>query len=402
MEGAPEIVLSAANLIRNFRLLHRLSGGKEVFPVVKADAYGHGAVPVVRILEKAFSKKLLPLFCVARVTEAQEIRRAGTQRRILVLSHFTSDDIEKAKYPFELAVHSTADLKVLAALTPRMRKKITALHLNLNTGMNRLGFRAHDLGADFAKIEEAVKQISKLKLPCRGIMSHFACSEQENSFNDQQEERFTAAVEALRSMWAVLAPGMPFPQDIHMANSAAGARGLATGRIFTAFRPGIYLWGARHGSDPTVELPALRPVMRVRAPLRQIFKVAAGESVGYGQRFRASRETWVGTVAFGYADGLRRSLSRAAQDADEISFFLNGVRAPIIGTVSMDMTMVDLTDHPQREILLRKQERAELPWVYWISKEQTVETIAARLGTIPYEIFCSIAHRVNRVAEDKN
>lgn len=402
MEGAPEIVLSAANLIHNFRLLHKLSGGKEVFPVVKADAYGHGAIPVARILEKSLSAKLLPLFCVARVAEALELRRAGVKRRILVLSHFTREDVEAAKAPFELAVHSMADLKTLAALGPRNRKKISALHLNLNTGMNRLGFRAFDLREDIGLLLQALKMISRLGIPWRGIMSHFACSEQEVSLNQEQEHRFILFSEALRAGWAKLAPRRPFPKDIHMANSAAATRGLATSEAFTAFRPGIYLWGARHGSDPTREVPGLRPVMRVRAPLRQVFRVPAGETLGYGQRYRCARETWVGTVAFGYADGLRRSLSRTLRDADEISFYVEGVRAPILGTVSMDMTMIDLTDHPRREALVRKQERGTLPWAYWISEQQPAETIAAHLGTIPYEVFCSIAHRVNRVGEDKN
>lgn len=392
MEGAPELLISAEALLHNFRFLREISGKKAVFPVIKADAYGHGAVLTSRILEAATTPEELPLFCVARWSEARELRDAGVGRGLLLLSQFTGSEIEASPVSdLHLALHSSADVQKVLGLSESARRQIVGLHLNLNTGMNRLGWRAVDVNADGQSILEAVHQLVAAGLPVVGIMSHLACSEEATPLNAEQEKRFESFVTYLRAHWPV---AQPFPRWIHLANSAATTRGLGR-HSCNAVRPGLYLWGAQHDGAAASLVPLdLQPVLRLHAPIRQIFWLAPGEALGYGHRFVCQRPTLVGTVAFGYADGLRRSLSRSSTSPAALAFWVEGERAPILGTVSMDLTMIDLTDHSRATRFT--QASGNLPWAEWIGPEQSADAIARACDTIPYEIFCAIAHRVKR------
>jgi alanine racemase len=394
---SPEVLISASALRENFALLRAHSGNQALFPVIKANSYGHGAVPVARILEAAYGPVELPLFCVARWAEMEELRGAGITRGILVLSHVGAEEVERASVgsrtgEVHLCVNGMDDVERLLALSARGRRSLAGLHLNLNTGMNRLGFRVQETPRS-PELAAAVPRLLEAGFSIRGIMSHLARSEEEPpAYTQQQHALFLAAIEALRREW----PGKAFPEWIHLSNSSSIGRALPG---TNACRPGILLWGAYQ--DPAHRQQAakleLRPVLEARAPLRQVIRVRAGEGVGYGHRFKAPRDSLIGTVCLGYADGLPRTLSRRADQDWKAGFVLRGQRVPLAGTVSMDMAMVDLTEHPEGpaiEAALAKPGHTE--WAWWIGQGQTAEDVAEAAGTISYEIFCRLALRLRR------
>jgi len=294
-------------------------------------------------------------------------------------------------------VHSAADVRMLSESS----HKPAGAHLNLNTGMNRLGFRALD-----EKPEALFALASRLMaagIPVTGVMSHLARAEEApEKASSAQQKLFIEKIEALRRLWTG-----SFPRWIHLSNSPGLVAGIGSGAPFTAARPGIHLWGlfgtSTERRQASEELRSgLRPVARVRAPVRQIFWIEAGEGAGYGHRFIATRRTLVGTVALGYADGVPRSLSRKADETWTAGFEIEGALVPIVGTVSMDTTMVDLTDHPLRakwESEVRAERRVDA-WAYWINAGQTAEALAEATQTISYELMCRLGTRLARRFEE--
>ncbi len=394
---SPEVLISALALRENFAHLRKLAHDRALMPVIKANSYGHGAVPVARVLESAYGADVLPFFCVARWSEFEELRGARIKRPILVLSHVSAEDLERAAFvegsgQALLCVNSLEDVESLEALSPSARKSVMGLHLNLNTGMNRLGFRVQESPRS-PELEQAIERLFAAGYRISGIMSHLARSEEEPPlFTQQQHALFLASVEALRAQW----PQPVFPEWIHLSNSASLGRELVG---TNGCRPGIMLWGAYQDSAHRRGAVALglKPVLQVRAPLRQVTKVRPGEGVGYGHRYHASGEAWIGTICLGYADGVPRALSRKADAPWTTGFVLRGHRVPIAGTVSMDMTMVDLTAHPEREALAASlAQPGHTEWAYWIGEGQSAEEVADAANTISYEIFCGLARRLPR------
>ncbi len=382
--GAPEISIDESALLHNFRLLKRAQNGLPLAPVIKANAYGHGAKLIADSLEKHFSENDLPYFCVARLAEALELRSAFLSRKILVLSQFSEEDLGDFPENTEITLHSDNDVELLCALSEKQRQKILGLHLNINSGMNRLGWS----GADLPKqILEAAKKLSAKGFKINGLMSHFACSEESSKLNsERQVEKFLGFFSELKKTWSG-----DFPKWIHIANSAAILNQLGTHAPFNMSRPGIHLWGVRHNSAQKINVE-LKPVLSVRAPIRQIFWVPKGEGIGYGHRFVAKERTLVGTICLGYADGVNRKLSRSADQESRLGFVVQGERMPIIGSVSMDLTMLDLTRHSKASELSTKTPH----WAEWIGPHQGAEEIADALGTISYEVLCALPHRLAR------
>lgn len=388
----PEILIHEDAFVHNFRTLRELSGGRALMPVIKADAYGHSAELIAKICESRFPESEAPCFVVARASEARDLRARGVRRRLLVLSEFSEEDF-LAGWPrdTELVLNEPADL---ARLEAWQAKGLKGVQLNVDTGMNRLGFRP---GPDCVpQLLAAAAQARRLGLTVTGLMSHLACGEEAPGRASAAQERdFAHIVTELRAAWRPETHGS-FPAWIHLANSPGAALGVGQGGC-NAVRPGILLWGASPGGD-WAHGKRFRPVAEVRAPIRQLFWVEAEQGLGYGHRFRTVRRSLIGTVALGYADGVRRSLSRAQGESSKLGFMVEDARVPVAGTVSMDLTMVDLTDHPRAAEWGARVSRGEAPelWAAWIHPRQTADEIAAACGTIPYEILCEMSRRLPR------
>ena len=392
--GAPEIVIDREALEHNFMLHKRSAHDLPLAPVIKANAYGHGAVLIGKTLESLYSVHDLPFFCVARVSEARELRAAGVSRALLVLSYFCRDDLKNFPVDTELCLHCDEDVELLCSLSLSEKKKISGLHLNINTGMNRLGWGGDGV---IRQITQAKTKLHGAGFAISGLMSHFARSEElSHEASLEQEKKFLNYLSEFKKTWTG-----DFPKWIHIANSSAVLNGLGIGAPFNLVRPGIHLWGVKHNSSQVLKVK-LRPVLSLHAPLRQIFWVPKGVGVGYGHRFVCEKKTLIGTLCLGYADGISRRLSRKSSEAWKLGVVVEGERVPIAGTVSMDLIMVDLTEHSRARSLVGKSEvMAE-----WIGPTQGVESHADGLDTISYEVLCALSHRLHRrlkgVEEERN
>lgn len=381
----PQIQLSKSRLQKNLQAIQGWAGDAKLFPVLKANAYGHGAAEVARFLEEQSTEDDIPFFCLARLSEARELRENGVIRPLLILSHFDQKDLEGSPLSdVELVVGDWADFELLK--TPKA-SWVRGLHVNINTGMNRLGFDCltTPIGSLLAKLKT-------IRIPVTGIMSHLAAADEESSFSQEQFSRFGQTLTAMHDLWATADLG-PWPQWIHLENSAGISRGVADHRV-TAARPGLSLYGI----PPFSGVRDLKPVMRVVAPVRQILRLAPGATVGYGQAYQFKRDALVGTIALGYADGVSRSLSRVNHQVAKASFRILDWNAPIVGRVSMDMTAVDLSQHPQRarlEELAKSGQQLELE-AEWIGDHQSADDVAKVLGTISYEVCCALSARLKR------
>jgi alanine racemase len=364
-----EIDLDA--LAANFQAVReRVGAGVKVMAVVKADAYGHGATRCAQRL----AREGADWFGVALPEEGIELRRAGIEQPILSLGGCwpgqESACIQQAIVPVVYRVE-TAEALNRAAEAAGVRADI---HVKIDTGMGRLGVR-YDEAREFVA---ALRRFKNLRLD--GAMTHFAAADDaaRESFTNEQVKRFNNAVEMIRELGF-----QPTYQD--MANSAATfAHPSAWGNMV---RPGGVLYGLWRDVLPQQlsEPPRLRPVMAVRSRIALLKRVRQGETLGYGCTFVASRETLVATLPIGYNDGYVRALSNRGR------VIVRGVYAPVIGRVSMDLTLIDVTDVAQaavgdRVTLLGEDGSLAIP----------AEEIAKTAGTLSYEITCGISRRVPR------
>jgi alanine racemase len=373
--------VNLAALRHNLRVVTRLAkdaGNARVWPVLKADGYGHGAPAVARTLERAGAEG----FCVALLEEAVELRDAGITAPILVMGGFNGDSRaaydESATRDVIPVVYDLGQIEGLARSARAMGRPALA-HLKVDTGMARLGVRM----ADLEKLAARLADHPEVKIT--GLMTHLACADAEESqveagFTAEQVARFEEATKRLRRAGAIDDKTIR-----HAANSAALLRGDA---IFDAVRPGIALFGV----SPARVLAGkaeLRAAMRVRSEIVDIRTLEAGESVGYGALYRTTRTTRIATVPMGYADGLSRHLSNRGH------VLVRGRRAPVVGAVSMDMSMIDVTDIPgtslrDEVVVLGAQEGV-------LGKDAiTADEVAAHGGTIAWEVLTSISRRVPR------
>lgn len=361
--------VNLANLRHNLRVVQRLAGGAPVFGVLKADGYGHGAKAVARTLERAGVAGV----CVALLEEAVELRQAGIRTPILVMGGYYGRAWgELLRYELTPVVHDPGQVEAFAEEVRFTGSEPIGVHLKVDTGMSRLGAMPKDL----ARVGAALARHPEVFLS--GLMTHFATADQgDDAGINEQLDRFDVATRQLHAL------GLR-PKVRHAANSAAVLRSRRA--RLDLVRPGIALFGVEPAPGLTNEL---RPVMRVRTEIVAVREIEPGQSVGYGATFVASRPTRVATVAMGYADGLSRGLSNRGQ------LLVAGRRAPIIGVVSMDMTMIDVTDIPSAAI---GDECVVLGSQKGPAGEDTLsaEELARTLGTIPWEILTSISRRVPR------
>jgi len=336
-----------------------------VWAVVKADGYGHGAVPVSRAALGAGAEGLV----VALAEEGVALRRAGIAAPILVLgAHWGRQPEWIATYGLEAAVVDLGSAHRLSAAAQATGRPIP-VHIKIDTGMGRVGFLWD------GPVVDQVSQVLRLPgLVPAGLMTHLAQADDPDPMPTvRQWERFLDVVDGLRRA------GMEVPR-VHAANSAAGWRfpGMAADLI----RLGIALYGLAPGPDG----PPLRPAMTVRSAVVQVKRVAAGFSVGYGATYQTPGPTTLATVPMGYADGLRRGLSNRG------AVLVGGQRAAIVGRVSMDQIVVAVPDHVpvapgDPVVLLGSQGEASI----------TADDWARWLGTIHYEVVTGISPRVPRV-----
>jgi alanine racemase len=340
----------------------RLAVGSSLMAVVKADAYGHGAALVSPLLQAAGADA----FGVATVEEGIELRQAGVSKPILVL---TGADAKQAQAALEFDLHvALIDRCMTAELRSAARGGQLKVHLEIDTGMGRLGVTPEELPALLQDLRDAPE------LVVEGIFSHFANS-------DDGEREFTAHQTRLfRQALAVAAAAQLRPPFVHLANSMATLSLPET--HFTMVRPGIALYGARPASGPT----QLQPAMRLVTRLVQLKSVPAERPLGYDQTFVTRRPSRIATVPIGYADGYDRRLSNRAE------VLVRGQRAPVVGSVCMDLILVDVTDVPGVE--------AHDEVVLWGRQGNAIiapEEVAAWQGTIPYEVLARVGKRIPRV-----
>lgn len=341
------IDLDAAS--HNLETLRKKAGGLPVIAVVKADAYGHGAVE----LSRTFIKGGVHSLAVAFISEACQLREAGIKAPVLVLFDATDPEaiIEHSLTP---VIHGIRDANALSHAAQKHNVTV-GVHLKLNTGMNRMGFENAD---------ELLKTLDLPGLRIQGLMSHFADADlADRSFTLEQIGRFQEAINILGERG--IAP------MCHIANSAASL--MVPEARFDALRPGIALYGASPFADDHM---GLKPVMRVSARVLKIRRVKKGETVSYGRTFKAKEETIVAVLAAGYADGFPRALSNRAE------VIINGKLAPIAGRICMDLTMVDITgmngvEEGHDAVIMGSDRAASI----------TSWELARRADTIPYEIL---------------
>ena len=357
--------VNLAALRHNMRVIARHAGRSKVWPVLKADGYGHGAPAVARTLERAGAEG----FCVALLEEAVELRDAGVRTPILVMGGYYGGAYEEiVARNLVPVIYDGSHLEGLARAARAVGHPVDA-HLKIDTGMSRLGVRPSDLAAFAA----SVRAIGEGQVRIKGLMTHLACAESDDGFTADQLARFEQATAKLKTF------GIE-PAVRHAANSAAVLRGEA---LYDAVRPGISIFGVSPVGAPIAEL---HPAMHVRSEIVDLRTIEVGESVGYGATFRASRRTRIATLPMGYADGLSRQLSNRGH------VLVRGVRAPIVGAVSMDMCMIDVTDVPavglhDEVTVLGGNGRGEVV---------SAEEIASHSGSIAWEVLTSISRRVPR------
>jgi len=367
-----EIDLDA--LAHNLHVIQEHLGPEvKVLAAVKANAYGHGAVQCARRLQK----EGVDWFGIALPEEGAELRQAGITKPILCLAGFWEGQ-ERACLQQKLTP-VVYRLDMIEALDNAAREAglVADVHVKIDTGMGRLGVPSEEV----AEFSTALKRFQSVRVA--GLMTHLAAADElsREDFTNNQLERFRDAVKVFRERGFA-------PDYIHAANSAATfAFPEARGNLV---RPGGALYGfVRDVLPENIAAPALKPVMSLRTRIMLLKKVGRGQRLGYGCTFETTRESLIATVPIGYDDGYRRVLSNRGR------VIVRGVFAPVVGRVSMDLTLVDVTDVLGVSIddevtLLGRSGDLEI----------SAEDLAERAGTISYEVTCGIGPRVPRIYKD--
>ena len=362
-----EIDLDA--LEHNYRRARTLTGsGVRYLGVVKADAYGHGAVQIGRKLESLGADYL----AVSSLDEARELRHGGITMPVLILGHTPPDMVpELIRYHITQAVSALAKAEEYSAAAVACGGTLR-VHIKVDTGMSRLGFlvRGGHFEGGIASIAAACALPG---LEAEGIFTHFAVAdedgEEDEAYTREQFGLFTAVIDALAQRGRTFAIR-------HCANSGALAR--YPEMYLDMVRPGIALYGA--GAD--AQRLDLRPVMSLKTCISTIKVFDPDTTVSYGRTFRTTERTRMGVLPIGYADGFFRGLSNRA------SVLTDQGSAPIRGRICMDMCMVDLTELPDVHV----GDAVEI-----FGQRQRVDDLASILGTIPYELTCAVSKRVPRL-----
>ena len=362
-----EIDLDA--LAHNYRRARELTGpGVRYLGVVKADAYGHGAIQVAAQLEELGADYL----AVSSLDEARELRHGGIDAPILILGHTPPEMVpELIRYHITQAVSARAKAEEYNAAASACGGRLK-VHIKVDTGMSRLGFLVRDEHFD-GGVEAIAASCALPGVEAEGIFTHFAVSDED----DTDSEAYTREQFALflRVVNALAERGRTFPIR-HCANSGALAR--YPEMYLDMVRPGIALYGV--GAD--AKRLGLRPVMTLKSSVSTIKIFDPGTDISYGRTYRAADKARIGVLPIGYADGLFRGLS------NRLAVVTDQGPAPIRGRICMDMTMVDLTGLPDVKV----GSEVEI-----FGQHSRVDGLAALAGTIPYELTCAVSKRVPRI-----
>lgn len=346
----------------NLHVVQGAAPGRKILAVVKADAYGHGVVPVAQRLQA----EGVDGFGVALAEEGIELREAGIDRAILVLN-----GINGGAHRDIIAAGLTPvlyDLAEAGAFESVSDGRPIDVHLKVDTGMGRLGVPLGELSTFLRDL----RRFPSIRIA--GLMTHLSTADSDPQYVAEQLAGFAQAQGLVRRFGHE-------PSVLHAANSAAVFRHPET--HFDWVRPGLALYGYP-GAD-TIDAP-LRPALRWRTEVLRMRTLQVGESAGYGRSFRASAETLLATIPLGYGDGLLRSASNRAE------VLIRGARCPIVGNIAMDLTTVDVSAVPgvavgDEVLLLGEQDGAVVD----------ARDLASAAGTIPYEVLTNVSRRVPRV-----
>lgn len=356
-------------------LQHNISGIKNIIPnemkllaVVKADAYGHGAIEVARHAVSCGVDYL----AVAFLDEALELRAAGIDAPILIMGYTAPEAIETAiEHNITFTVFSEELLEALEQRTDEAKQAI--IHIKIDTGMSRLGVRYNN--GVLAFIDRA---LSLPNVKVEGIYTHFACADEtDKSFTKEQHRRLNDIIEHYRKRDIV------FP-IVHAGNSAT-AIDMPT-LSFNMIRLGISMYGLYPSIEVNRSKVELKPVMTFKTHIVNINLLPPQTGVSYGQTYHTESDELIATIPVGYADGFSRALS------GNVEVLLRGQRVPIVGTICMDQCMVNGTGMQSLAI-------GEEVVLFGIQGEQYIlaDELASKLGTINYEITCQVSHRVPRI-----
>ncbi len=368
--------VSLDNLTHNYTVLRQqVPGSCRFLGVVKADAYGHGAVPVSHHLEELGAEFL----AVSNLEEAVQLRRGEVHLPILILGYTPALYArDMAEMEIRQEVHSLAYARELEARLVGTDCRLR-VHLKLDTGMARLGFFCREEGV----LEELLAVTRLPHLIVEGMFTHFPVADSldpaDVAFTKEQYRTFRSFAEELEARKCR-------PEICHCCNS--GATILYPEFAMDMIRPGI----ATYGISPAPELAGrldLRPLLTLRTTISQIRQYPAGVSVSYGRSYVTPSPRTIAVVSIGYADGLSRKLS------GQVSFLLRGVRVPVVGRICMDMCMVDVTDVPGAMVGDKVTVLGAV-----VGDVISLCDLAEQLDTIPYEILCGINKRIPRIYLD--
>jgi len=351
------------------KICREVKKGTLVAAVVKADAYGHGAIPAaIECLRHGAD-----CLAVAVLDEAVELRQAGITAKILILGHTSGYRAEELiNYGIDACVFRYEDAEMFSKEAERQHRSVT-IHIGIDSGMGRIGYRP---------TVESVKEIKKIShLPgviIEGIFTHFCVSDvTDTSFTKKQHKKFEEICDQLER------EGVHIPLR-HSCNSAA----LLNYKEYQddMVRPGIILYGLAPSADVDIQRIGLQPVMSLKCRVNHIKEISEGDSISYGRTYIAEGTRKVASLPMGYADGLARNFS------NKMHMLVHGRRVPQIGRICMDQCMIDVTDIPDIKmydevVIYGKQEGTCIP----------IEELCDMLGTIPNEMVCRIARRVPRL-----
>jgi len=377
LSGRPTVALIDTEALEHnlMSLKARLPEGVATAAVVKANAYGHGATLVAKALLDAGCA----FFGVAFAGEGAELRRGGVTGPVIVFSGATPAEtetvIEHNLTPVIYDIDSARTINKQAEAAGVLQ----AVHIKIDSGMGRLGILPGDIKGFFS----AFSRLRSLQL--EGLMSQYAeMDSQDKAFSRVQLSTFNAAVKEIEALGFRA-------RYRHIANSAALVD--CSESHLDMVRPGIMLYGAYPAPHFRAQID-LRPVMTLKTRIIQLKRVAPGTPVSYGRTFITERESIIATLPIGYGDGLPRRLgSGPAMSGNRGSVLIRGQRAPIVGTICMDLMMVDVTgvegaEQGDEAVIMGAQGAERI----------TAEEIAEKTGTISYEILCNVARRVPRIA----
>lgn len=368
-ERASYVEVDLGAIRHNVSILARWAGSARLLAVVKANGYGHGAVPVAEVALQSGAHGL----CVALVQEGVELRRAGIEAPILVLSEQPLDQLDDlVAHGLVPTAYSARYVDALADAARRHAVVAQEVHLKIDTGMNRVG------AAPRSVVDLAGRIIARSPhLSLGGVFTHLATADQPDpTFTNEQIDRFDRCLAELQS--SGIDPGW-----VHVANSAATIAHPRARRDFV--RVGIALYGIPPDESMSEACRELRPAMSLKSRVTFVKRVVAGDGISYGLRHRFATATNVATVPLGYADGVPRQLGLSGGEV-----LIGGRRRNIVGVVTMDQLMVDCGDDDVRlddEVVLIGRQGDELI---------TANEWGARLGTIGYEVACGLSARLPR------